>query len=135
MGHKHGVRGVHLFETPRVLPNHHPDGRRRILATAVVSKNGAFRAVRAARRIEDLAAGVAAPGIGCRSRKTPVSMDRSVTRIAERDQVLFGVVPETTAEFLVVDFQVGHCAAGLTSPAVAPQHLPAQILVGHGIKP
>jgi hypothetical protein len=50
-------------------------------------------------------------------------MDASMTVPAERDQVIFEVVARVTAKLFVVDFQVCHCAARLTSPAIATQHL------------
>jgi len=38
------------------------------------------------------------------------------------------------AEFLVVHLKIRHCAAGLTSPAIAPQDLLAHTFVRGGIK-
>jgi hypothetical protein len=46
-----------------------------------------------------------------------------VARSAERNQVLFGIVAGATAKLLVMDLQVRHRAAQLTSPAVATQDL------------
>ena len=48
------------------------------------------------------------------------------TRVAcetECDQVFLGVLAGLAAELFVMDFQIGHGAARLTSPAVATQHL------------
>jgi hypothetical protein len=39
------------------------------------------------------------------------------------------------AEFLVVNFKVGHRAAGLASPAIAAQYLIAELFVQAGIEP
>jgi hypothetical protein len=41
-----------------------------------------------------------------------------MARGAECYQVFFGVVAGVAAKLFVVDFQVGHRAAGLTSPAI-----------------
>ena len=53
----------------------------------------------------------------------------------ERDQVLLGIVAGVTAKLFVVDFQVRHCAARLTPPAVTTQGLLPQTLVRHQIQP
>jgi hypothetical protein len=50
-------------------------------------------------------------------------MGRFVAPGAERNQVLFGVVAGVAAKLFVVDFEVRHRAAELTTPAVATQHL------------
>jgi hypothetical protein len=47
----------------------------------------------------------------------------SVATCTEGDQVLFGIVAGMTAKFFMVDFQVRHCTARLTAPAVAAQNL------------
>jgi hypothetical protein len=39
------------------------------------------------------------------------------------------------AEFLVMNFQVGHCTAELASPAVAAQHLLTEVVVQNGVQP
>jgi hypothetical protein len=44
-----------------------------------------------------------------------------MTRGAERDQVLIGVVAGVAAKLFVMDFQVRHRAAGLAPPAITPQ--------------
>ena len=44
---------------------------------------------------------------------------------AERNQILFRIVPRLAAKMIVVDFQARHRAARLTSPAIATQHLTA----------
>ena len=54
---------------------------------------------------------------------------------AECDQVLFGVRARVTAKFFVVDFQVRHLAARLTTPAVTAQYLLPQTLVLYRIQP
>ena len=46
-----------------------------------------------------------------------------MTRGAQRDQVLFGVVAGVTPKLFVMDFKVRHRATGLTLPAVATQDL------------
>ncbi|MGA8736328.1 MAG: hypothetical protein WB558_20585 [Terriglobales bacterium] len=53
----------------------------------------------------------------------------------KRDQVLLRILAAVTAKLLVVDFEVGPCAAQLTSPAIATEHLIAQLFVPHGIEP
>ena len=54
---------------------------------------------------------------------------------AERYQILFGVVARVASKFLVMDFQVDHCAAGLTPPAIATQYELPQTFVFHRIQP
>jgi hypothetical protein len=63
------------------------------------------------------------------------SVSRRMTNAAEGDQVLFSIVTRMAAKFLVVDFQVRHGAARLTSPAIATQDLLAKIVVRHRIQP
>jgi hypothetical protein len=46
-----------------------------------------------------------------------------MARGAEGDQVLFGILAGVTAELFVMDFEIRHCAARLTAPAIATQHL------------
>jgi hypothetical protein len=50
-------------------------------------------------------------------------MDAGMAPCTERNQVLFGVVARVAAKLFVVDFQVRHCAARLTPPAIATQDL------------
>ncbi len=49
-------------------------------------------------------------------------MRNGVTDCAQCDQVRFGVISQTAPKVLVVNFQVRHCAARLTPPAIAMQH-------------
>ena len=51
------------------------------------------------------------------------------------NQILLRIVAGLAAEFFVMDFKIGHCATRLASPAVAMQHLVAQIVVLAGIEP
>jgi hypothetical protein len=44
--------------------------------------------------------------------------------VAQSDQVFFRVAARVAAELLVVNFQMGLCAADLASPAVAVQNSP-----------
>ena len=48
---------------------------------------------------------------------------RRMAAIAKGDQVIFVVRTRVATEALVMDFEVGHGSAELTTPAVAPQHL------------
>jgi hypothetical protein len=59
----------------------------------------------------------------------------TVTSSAERDEVLLGIVSGVAAKLFVMDFQVGHRAARLTSPAIPTEHLLSEILVRHPIQP
>jgi hypothetical protein len=59
-----------------------------------------------------------------------VPMDRSMACSAERNQVFFRVWATVTPKHLVVDFQIGHCAAFLTAPAVATSYLLPTPLIG-----
>src|ERR1017187_9647418 len=54
---------------------------------------------------------------------------------AERDEVFFGIVARLATKLFVMDFQVRHRAARLTSPAIATQHLLPQTLVRNRIQP
>ena len=54
---------------------------------------------------------------------------------AQRDQVLFCVVPRMAAEFAVVHLKIRHRAARLTPPAIAPQNLLAQTFVRQKVQP
>jgi len=53
---------------------------------------------------------------------------------AQSDEVSVRVFTTLATEFLVVNFQVHHAAAVLTSPTITPQHLLSQSSVGFGIK-
>ncbi len=46
------------------------------------------------------------------------------------DEVYLGILSRVTAEFLMVDLDVGHRAARLTPPAVTTENLLAQLLEG-----
>jgi hypothetical protein len=59
----------------------------------------------------------------------------SVACGAERNQVLLRVVSGLAAEFLVVNFQVGHRATRLASPAIPLEYLVAKLFVQGGNKP
>jgi hypothetical protein len=58
-----------------------------------------------------------------------------MTRGAECDQVLIGVVAGVAAELFVMDFQVRHRSAGLAPPAIAPQNLLPTTRVCYAVKP
>jgi hypothetical protein len=62
-------------------------------------------------------------------------MRSGVARTAKRDQVLLRIVTRTAAKFLVVNLEIRHRAARLTTPAVAMQDLLPQALVRQGIQP
>jgi hypothetical protein len=62
-------------------------------------------------------------------------MYAGVARGAKGYQVLFWIVARLATEFLVVDLKTWHCAAWLTSPAVATQYLLAEIVAELGIEP
>jgi phage shock protein PspC (stress-responsive transcriptional regulator) len=42
---------------------------------------------------------------------------------AKRNKIFFGVVAGMAAEFLMMNFELRHCAAMLTPPVVPPEHL------------
>jgi hypothetical protein len=56
-------------------------------------------------------------------------MDAGLAGGTKGDQVLFDILAGVAAKLFVMDFQVRHCPTGLTSPAVATQHLLTQSLV------
>ncbi len=62
-------------------------------------------------------------------------MSECVTVIAECDQVFFRIIAGVAAKLLVVNFQVRHRAADLTSPAVAAKDLLPQISRTNRIQP
>jgi hypothetical protein len=62
-------------------------------------------------------------------------MGSGVARSAECNKVALGIIAVVAAKLLVVDFQVRHRTARLTSPAIATQYLLPQVLVRHRIKP
>ena len=62
-------------------------------------------------------------------------MHASVASGTKGNQVLIGIVARLATKFLVVNFKVRHRAARLASPAIAAQHLVAQLFVQLGIKP
>jgi hypothetical protein len=62
-------------------------------------------------------------------------MHSRVACVTQRDQIFLRIVARVAAEILVVHLEVGHRAARLASPAIAMQHLVAQLFVRHGLKP
>lgn len=54
--------------------------------------------------------------------------------MAESNQVLFDVSARVAAEFLMMNFEVFHRAAGLASPVIALEDLPVQSCVGFAIE-
>jgi hypothetical protein len=48
-------------------------------------------------------------------------MRSGVALSAKGDEVLLGIVAGLTAKLLVMNFQVRHCSARLTSPAITTQ--------------
>jgi hypothetical protein len=54
---------------------------------------------------------------------------------AQGDQVRFGILAGMTSKMFVVNFQVRHRAAKLTSPAIATQNLLPQYFVRPRIQP
>jgi hypothetical protein len=52
-----------------------------------------------------------------------------VARAAQRNQVLLRIAARVTAELLVMNFKIGHCAAGLASPAVPAQYFKAELFI------
>ena len=61
-------------------------------------------------------------------------MQGSMTRNADGNQILFGIVPRVATKFLVVNFQVGYRTAQLAPPAVATEDLLPQTFVQLGVK-
>ncbi len=62
------------------------------------------------------------------------AMHSGVACRAERDQIFLSIGSRMTAELPVVHFKIGHRAARLTSPAIAPQDLLSQIPIRHWIQ-
>jgi len=56
-------------------------------------------------------------------------MKTGVTGTAESNHILLGVIPRLTAKLFVMDFEIAHGAARLTSPAVAMKDLVAKLVV------
>jgi len=56
-------------------------------------------------------------------------VDVGVTRCAERDQVLFRIVPGMAAKLFVVNLQIRHRAARLTPPTITAQYLLLKTLI------
>ena len=56
-------------------------------------------------------------------------MDGEVALNAECDEIVSGVVPGVAAELLMMHFEVRHCAAVLTPPAVPAEHFIVKLFV------
>jgi len=52
----------------------------------------------------------------------------------KRNQILLGIGPGLAAKLFVVNLEIGHRAAGLASPAVAAEHVSAEMVVQLGIE-
>jgi hypothetical protein len=59
----------------------------------------------------------------------------SVACCTQCDKVRFRIAAAMTTKLLMVNFQVRHLAAPLTSPTVATEHLLSQIFIGNRIEP
>ena len=57
------------------------------------------------------------------------AVDARMAYGAECDQVLTRIIAGLTAKLFVMNFEIGHCAARLASPAVATEHLVAKLVV------
>jgi hypothetical protein len=79
------------------------------------------------------------PGSNPVFRRTHVelspTMQGRMTCNADGNEILFRVVAGVAAKLFVMDFQVRHRTARLTTPAIATQDLPSQVLVGWRIEP
>jgi hypothetical protein len=60
------------------------------------------------------------------------AVDKLMAFDAKRDQVFEAVMPEVTPQLDVMNLEVLDCAAILTAPSIAPENLPAKILVRLG---
>ena len=69
--------------------------------------------------------GIMDPSIA--NRITPMNV--GMASDAQRDQIPLLVITRSTAELLMVYFQVGHSAAGLASPAIAAEYSCAKFSV------
>ena len=49
---------------------------------------------------------------------------------AKYDEIFFDITSQGTARLNVMDLEILRSPASLTSPAIAPQHLPAKPLIG-----
>jgi len=61
-------------------------------------------------------------------------MRLAMALVAKRDQVQCRIRATVTAKILMMNFQVGPRAAGLTAPTIASEHLLAKVLVGFGLE-
>jgi hypothetical protein len=57
-----------------------------------------------------------------------------MTGRTQGDQVQLGISSTSITELLMMNFQVRHRAAGLTSPAIASKHLLVQFLLAFGLE-
>jgi hypothetical protein len=57
-------------------------------------------------------------------------MDFSMAGTAKCDEIFFDITSQGTAGLNVMDLEILGSPALLTSPAIAPQHLPAKLLIG-----
>ena len=63
-----------------------------------------------------------------------MKMSRSVTVRAQRDEILFGVIPQAAARAEVVDLKILRCAAILAAPPIAREHLAGELAIRVGFK-
>jgi len=61
-------------------------------------------------------------------------MGFSMTGGTQRDQVVLGVVAQSTAKLLVMNLKIAPAAARLTFPAIPLQNFATELLVGLGRK-
>ena len=67
--------------------------------------------------------------------KPSAVMHAGVASSTQGNQILARIITEVAAKLFVVDLKVGHCAAGLASPAIAPEHLITESFVLPGVEP
>jgi hypothetical protein len=57
-------------------------------------------------------------------------MDLPMAYVAKGNEIFFHIASQGTARLNVMDLEILGSPASLTSPAIAPQHLPAKLLIG-----
>lgn len=63
-----------------------------------------------------------------------ITMSRSVTPRAQRNEILFNIISQPAAGTEVVDLKILRCAAVLAAPSIAREHRGGELSIRAGLK-
>jgi hypothetical protein len=64
-----------------------------------------------------------------------MKMSGSMTARAQRNEILFDIIPQPAARAEMVDLKILYCAAVLAAPAIACEYRAGELAILFGFKP